>query len=641
MRCEKALKSGTGSRFDKLSGKYYNGYMKILEAAIGEHMKSRKWDLMILIVVILAAGLLVWGSLFEFSYRVNGKLQKHAYQTLENAAADQNEAVNMRIDGKFTLLNTMADFLGDKAGITLEEVKQVLASTVSKGSFIRISVSDVNGKSYSTDNHEIDVKSREYFQNAMKGENYISDQLVSQVDGEKCIILSVPIYDAVNRKQINGVLNGVLRVDSIHLQLFGKEMGNHDYVILTDGKGNVISSANSKGRFDQDNILADMKQYHEKQASILEKQMKLGKSGNFAFDLNGKTQYINYTPLGIHDWFIFTVIPESAVRTQFHFISDQVYFLTIKLLAVFLFLFVVVTFMDRRQTKRLKEEKERLRLSDERYRILSEKSRDILFEADCQKGTIAIGDNYTEVFDDLKGKPIHTLTGKDYILESDWIKLQQVYEEMLENGRDIHMDFQILSKEHHYIWIRIIASVLYDEHGRPNRVIGKLTNIDEEKKKNNELVKKAELDSLTGIYNRRTVEFFIDQFLAEEGADGCHTMLILDVDDFKNINDTLGHLVGDQALIDLVANIRNNIRRSDILGRIGGDEFVVFLKDTVDDEQIAVISEKISQAVLCSQDIPFTVSVGAAHYPCDGIAFKELYGYADTQMYHEKRRNRR
>lgn len=604
-------------------------------------MKSRKQELMILIVVILAAGLLVWGSLFEFSYRVNEKLKKHSYQTLENAAEDQSEAVNMRIDGKFTLLNTMADFLGDKAGITLEEVKQVLASTVIKGSFIRISISDVNGKSYSTDNHEIDVKSREYFLNAMKGENYISDQLVSQVDGEKCIILSVPIYDAENRKQINGVLNGVLHVDSIHLQLFGKEMGNNDYVILTDGKGNVISSANNKGRLDQDNILTDMKRYNKKQVSILEKQMKLGESGNFEFDLNGKTQYINYTPLGIHDWFIFTVIPESAVRTQFHFISDQVYFLTIKLLAVFLFLFAVFTFMDRRQTKRLKEEKERLRLSDERYRILSEKSRDILFEADCRNGNIVIGDNYTEVFDDLKDKPVHSLTGKDYILESDWIKLQQVYEEMLENGRDIHMDFQIQSKEHRYIWMRIIASVLYDDHGRPNRVIGKLTNIDEEKKKNNELVKKAELDSLTGIYNRRTVEFFIDQFLAEEGADGCHTMLILDVDDFKNINDTLGHLVGDQALIDLVANVRSNIRRSDILGRIGGDEFVVFLKDTVDDEQIAVISEKISQAGQYSGTIPITVSVGAAHYPCDGIVFKQLYGYADTQMYHDKRRNRR
>ena len=89
-------------------------------------MKSRKRDFMIFIIVILAAGLLVWGSLFEFSHRVNGKLQKHAYQTLENAAADQNEAVNMRIDGKFTLLNTMADFLGDKVGITHEEVKQVL-----------------------------------------------------------------------------------------------------------------------------------------------------------------------------------------------------------------------------------------------------------------------------------------------------------------------------------------------------------------------------------------------------------------------------------------------------------------------------------------------------------------------------------
>lgn len=604
-------------------------------------MKSRKRDFMIFISVILAAGLLVWGALFEFSYRVNEKLQKHAYQTLENAAKDQSEAVNMRIDGKFMLLNAMADFLGGKSGITLAEVKQILAATVTKGSFIRISISDVYGKSYSTDNHEIDVKSREYFKNAMKGENYISDQLVSLVDGKKCIILSVPIYNSTNKKQIDGVLNGVLHVDSVHLQLFGEEMGKHDYVIMTDGHGNVISSINNKGRLDQDNLLTEMKHYDAKAVSLLEKQMKQGKSGNFAFDLNGKTQYFNYTPLGIHDWFVFTIIPETAVRAEFHFISNQVYFLTMKMLSVFLVLLAVFTLMDRRQTKRLKEEKERLRLSEERYRILSEKSQDILFESDCQSGIIEIGDNYLGVFEELNDQPFTSETGKRYIPESDWEKLHQVFEEMLENGRDIHMDFQILSKEHRYIWMRIIASVLYDEHGRPNRVIGKLTNIDEEKKKNNELVKKAELDSLTGIYNRRTVEFFIDQFLAEEGADGCHTMLILDVDDFKNINDTLGHLVGDQALIDLVANIQNNIRRSDILGRIGGDEFVVFLKDTVDDEQIAVISEKISQAVLCSQDIPFTVSVGAAHYPCDGIVFKELYGYADTQMYHEKRRNRR
>lgn len=604
-------------------------------------MKSRKREFMIFTFIILAAGALIWGSLFEFSYRVNAKLKKHAYQTLENAAKDQSEAVNMRIEGKFTQLNAMADFLSDKAGITLEEVKQILTSTVKKGSFIRISVSDIDGKSYSTDNHEIDAKSREYFQNAMKGENYISDQLVSQVDKEKCIILSVPVYDPNDPNKINGVLNGVLHVESIHLQLFGKEMDNHDYVILTDGKGNVISSANNKGRLDHNNILVDMKQYDETQTTVLKKQMKLGKSGNFAFDLAGKTQYLNYTPLGIHDWYIFTLVPESAVRTQFRFISDQVYFLTIKLLSIFLFLLAFFTFMDRRQTKRLKEEKERLRLSDERYRILSEKSRDILFEADCQKGTIEIGDNYIEIFNDLNGKLIHMDTGKAYIPEHDWQRLQQVYKEMLKSGQDINMDFQIQSKDKQFVWMRIIASVLYDEQGQPNRIIGKLTNIDEEKKKNNELVKKAELDSLTGIYNRRTAEISINQYLRGEGSNGCHALLILDVDDFKNINDTCGHLVGDQTLIDLVANVRSNIRKSDILGRIGGDEFVVFLKDTANDEQISSISRKISQAILNTQDMPITISVGAARYPGDGIDFQQLYGHADSAMYHEKRRNRR
>lgn len=603
-------------------------------------MKSRKRDFIMFILIILAAGFLVWGFLFEFSYRVNGKLQKHAYETLEDAARDQSEAVNMRIDGKFTQLNAMADFLGDRADISLNEVKQILAATVSKGSFIRISISDRNGKSYSTDGHEIDAKSREYFQNAMKGENYISDPLVSQVDNEVCVILSVPIYDSMDRKQINGVLNGVMHVDSIHLQLFGKEMGNNDYVILTDGKGDVISSANNKGRLDQNNILTDLNQYDQKQTAALKKQMKLGKKGNFAFNLDGKTQYINYTPLGIHDWFIFTVIPESAVRTQFGFISDQVYFLTIKLLLIFLFLFAVFTLMDRRQTKRLKEEKERLRVSEERYRILSEMSRDILFEGDCQKGTIEIGDHYMEGFEDLKNRPVQMVTGEHYIAKEDWAKLHAGYEEMLDTGKDINMDFQIQSEDHHIIWMRIIASVLYDQYGRPHRVIGKLTNIDEEKKKNNELVKKAELDSLTDIYNRRTVEFFINQFLSGEGADGCHSLLILDVDDFKNINDTLGHLAGDQALIDLVANIRNNIRRSDIIGRIGGDEFVVFLKDMVDDDQMEAITQKISQAVLRSQNLPINLSVGAARYPCDGMDFQQLYGYADAAMYHEKRRSR-
>ena len=157
---------------------------------------------------------------------------------------------------------------------------------------------------------------------------------------------------------------------------------------------------------------------------------------------------------------------------------------------------------------------------------------------------------------------------------------------------------------------------------------------------NEKLQYAVEHDYLTGLYNRAHFEAVVTSILRScprnQGV-----FLMLDVDDFKNINDTCGHLVGDQTLIDLVANVRSNIRKSDILGRIGGDEFVVFLKDTANDEQISSISRKISQAILNTQDMPITISVGAARYPGDGIDFQQLYGHADSAMYHEKRRNRR
>ncbi len=90
---------------------------------------------------------------------------------------------------------------------------------------------------------------------------------------------------------------------------------------------------------------------------------------------------------------------------------------------------------------------------------------------------------------------------------------------------------------------------------------------------------KAERDTLTGLYNKGTTEKLINDFLnSEEASLGMHAFLIVDIDNFKSVNDNLGHVFGDKVLFEVSKNLKPIFRKDDIVGRIGGDEFIVFLK---------------------------------------------------------------
>lgn len=142
-------------------------------------------------------------------------------------------------------------------------------------------------------------------------------------------------------------------------------------------------------------------------------------------------------------------------------------------------------------------------------------------------------------------------------------------------------------------------------------------------------------DPLTGLNNRRT---FFDLGEAVHSTDSTGVLLMLDADFFKRINDTYGHQTGDKCLQTIAYVLKRNLRQSDIVGRIGGEEFAIYLKET-SVQQAKVIGERLTKPIAFRSEsdshLSVTLSIGAvSSYP--QASFTELVGLADTALYRAK-----
>ena len=130
----------------------------------------------------------------------------------------------------------------------------------------------------------------------------------------------------------------------------------------------------------------------------------------------------------------------------------------------------------------------------------------------------------------------------------------------------------------------------------------------------------------------------MEQLLRESGPAEKHALFMLDIDNFKQVNDVLGHGEGDRVLMELTSQISSTLRRGDLMGRLGGDEFFVLLKDVPDRDAAASKAHRI-----CAMNIggegagaPVTASIGVAMIPENGRDFDTLYKKVDAALYRQK-----
>ncbi len=171
-----------------------------------------------------------------------------------------------------------------------------------------------------------------------------------------------------------------------------------------------------------------------------------------------------------------------------------------------------------------------------------------------------------------------------------------------------------------------------------------INDIDQEIRATEILRQKAESDYLTGLFNREGLVNRIEAHLSSADPDEICAFYALDLDDFKVLNDTYGHNEGDLFLQMIAGQLVNMFRKDDLIGRMGGDEFIVFLKKCPSREFVVKkaeeINRKISEIKMDKHGYSGSVSVGVAIAPFDGTNFQDLYLASDKALYASKQKGK-
>ncbi len=285
-------------------------------------------------------------------------------------------------------------------------------------------------------------------------------------------------------------------------------------------------------------------------------------------------------------------------------------------------------------------------LSEERHRTIAELSDNMLFEWDFHKERMYASKNMLAKFDIdtdsatlSNGKFIDSLMSQD-----DAEKYKRDMNGLLKNKNGYSAEYQLKTKSGAVIWVSLRAVCITDRLGEPLRVIGVMTDIDNEKKLELQLSERASYDFLSQLYNRNT---FIRNLTSEIERRGTKRVAVsfIDVDDFKFINDRYGHTIGDEVIRFVADTIRTKVDdRGGFAGRFGGDEFVLCFTNQDDIANI----ENISMDIINELYEGYTTADGAMHIDVKasiGVAFcpehtedvNELLSFADTAMYFVKK----
>ncbi len=287
-----------------------------------------------------------------------------------------------------------------------------------------------------------------------------------------------------------------------------------------------------------------------------------------------------------------------------------------------------------------------LRASEERYRTIIDNIEDGYFEIDLVGNLIFFNDSICE----MSGYSRDEITGinnREYTTPETSKKMYHIFNQIYRTGKPEKVtDYEIIKKDGTILVLELSTSLMQDSSGQPIGFRGVARDITDRKLAEDKLAYMATHDPLTGLPNR---VLFNDRFtlaLAHAQRDQKKmAVMLLDLDRFKDVNDSLGHKVGDLLLQNVSERLTGLLRKGDTIARMGGDEFLFLLPEIVWAEDAATVALKVLETfrepfLLEANELNITTSVGVAMYPDDGEDIDELLKNVDIAMYHAKEKGR-
>lgn len=222
-------------------------------------------------------------------------------------------------------------------------------------------------------------------------------------------------------------------------------------------------------------------------------------------------------------------------------------------------------------------------------------------------------------------------------------RTERIYEEDIEallsylhDAREERLEFRYVKEDGSYIWCAAKGAVIKEADGSIKAIVGNVVNIDQEKRMHEMLVEQSLLDPLTKLYSKTKAQNMIESFIRTDGSFGKHALLLVNICGFSEVNKRFGSVFGDGVLVSVAERLQKCFRKKDIVARVGGDDFLVLVKDISHQEALL---RKMRQVVMMmgdiygGEDLSLSCNVGAACFPQDGRNYGSLFRHADCALY--------
>ena len=596
------------------------------------------------ILIILLASVIV--SFFIFQNRITALVYANSISFLEETASLYAETFKIKLNDQLFILENKARSFENVDMDDQEAVRKTIMSLRRMGDFKRIYVADRSGEVMNIAGEDIgNISETDYFKSAMQGAAGADSYISMDEEGERILVLAVPIFQ---NSRVVGVVTGTFAYSVLENIFSVSTFSGNGYAYLINDRGRILGASQSENRlWYSDNwvdFFVENKVLDIPAIDKIRDDIRAGKTASMRYQLGNQERIMVYAPVGLNNWSVVSIMTADFINAQ----QRKIIWSTVILILVLLALFVFTGYLF----YKIINQSEKVAKENMRYVTTTKSLKTLVYEYDFASRVIEFSGDTSFLF----GGKMRQLSLENFniveklIHESDRNLLSHLRDFVASGETSYRSELRLLIGGE-YVWYQFSGTLIKDkESGAPVKMIGNLVNVNAQVVREQEFKEMAETDLLSGLLNKVSLEKRITEWTA--AADGSvGAFYILDLDNFKQVNDKIGHSTGDRAICDAANKLNLVFSERDFIARIGGDEFCVFLTlpSTLPENKIQeIIAEKarvlnsILHETYCSGDVTVSVmaSIGISLFPAQAKTYKDLFERADAALYHVKKQGK-
>lgn len=463
--------------------------------------ENKRYKILGIILAVIAIFALLKVFLWDFEQNIENAERRNTAVFMKDVAVQGTAIIEDRVDFSFSIMRNISELLRDEENMQSDRIMDYLRSVLENECFdvSRFGVSGKDGKSLITNGKMADISNREFFQEGLKGNEFVSGLQESKLEDKNIIFLSVPIFSVDN--QVKGVLYGVIEPSSFEIYEDTKLNDDSSQIQIIDTTGEYVTSLKNRESFLEDGNF--FKTLENKKSSVsveeIKKQLKEGQAVYTTVKIDGKRVYFYITPLRINEWYTVTAINESVVNQKVHFVQETTVILTVKIILtifIFVIIFFVVLLLEKRKMERMNEE---LSLRDNIFQVAVAEVDGFVFVYDTVRDQVHFMNNSDEKWGIPKSVEHASEMLLNYIspINKEVITefANQFYSDLKEKKDKTEFRMMIY-REEQVACYEIKITHFYDAKKKPYQSIGMIYDVTEANEKEILLKKETKLRSI-------------------------------------------------------------------------------------------------------------------------------------------------